>query len=75
MTGRRWAPAAFVAILLLLSSMRPQISSADANAGAAKKRYCDRFDCHFLHKKATNSSSLEDDKRVVPTGPNPLHNL
>ncbi|MQL79160.1 hypothetical protein Taro_011597 [Colocasia esculenta] len=31
--------------------------------------------CGFLAQdKTSNSTVLDDDKRVVPTGPNPLHN-
>ncbi|KAI0512432.1 hypothetical protein KFK09_013071 [Dendrobium nobile] len=82
----RGAPAAVVAFLLLVSSIRPQISTSAANTattltteginGCKTKRRCDPFDCHFPNKDLKNSSSLlEDDKRVVPTGPNPLHNL
>ncbi|PKA49481.1 CLAVATA3/ESR (CLE)-related protein 21 [Apostasia shenzhenica] len=102
-----WAPAAFVAILLLLSSPLPQtlaretagkiagggnykkkkaspaatapLAEQSFHSGKANKRQCHhRFNCLAAGRRSgnisTNFDEDDDDKRAIPTGPNPLHN-
>ncbi|KAG0471982.1 hypothetical protein HPP92_016528 [Vanilla planifolia] len=102
---KRWAPAALVAFLLLLSTLRPQSFSYENGAkfsksktgrnhqrkrspwtdtksivskgfkGCKSKRQCAVCVSLDEHRGGRNSSFLDDqEKRVVPTGPNPLHN-
>uniref|UniRef100_A0A0E0H6Y2 Uncharacterized protein n=1 Tax=Oryza nivara TaxID=4536 RepID=A0A0E0H6Y2_ORYNI len=88
MMRRRWSRAAVVACLLLLAaacaeSARPLPAPANAAAAVVVVRPRSAFDVVVAglvgiglgHRWRPGGGDLVDDeKRRVPTGPNPLHN-
>ncbi|CAL9057616.1 unnamed protein product [Musa banksii] len=56
---------------------RPAANNSAISVAAVDLRRCrdKKMDvCGYLVRAQQNDSSVDDDKRVVPTGSNPLHN-
>ncbi|KAJ1273272.1 hypothetical protein BS78_06G267000 [Paspalum vaginatum] len=81
MTARRWSRAALLACLLLLAAAcaaeaRPAPADAGSRSGALDAVLVGLASIGLARRwRAGGGAGLvDDDRRRVPTGPNPLHN-
>ncbi|RRT40989.1 hypothetical protein BHE74_00035833 [Ensete ventricosum] len=85
---KKGAPTALVTCLILViagifsQGLAGEVHGNSGHATGVGKRPENRTEaaskkirlCGLLVRAKQNDSTVDDDKRVVPTGPNPLHN-